>query len=189
MSIIEKVRAVEGVFRDVDLATASFQGHTGLYCKSGCARCCFKVDLEASALEFLPFAYYLYETGQIEEWLEKIRANESVYCVLLNPAPGVGACTSYPYRGLICRLFGYSARINKHGGRELVTCQVIKTEQAATYLTVQQAIAAGGVVPVMSYYYMQLHSIDADLARDFYPINQAIRRAIETVLHYYAYRV
>jgi hypothetical protein len=35
---------------------------------------------------------------------------------------------------------------------------------------------------------MQLHAIDIDLTRDFYPINKAIRKAIETVLHYYAYR-
>jgi len=26
------------------------------------------------------------------------------------------------------------------------------------------------------------------MAREFYPINKAIRKAIETVLHYYAYR-
>jgi len=40
----------------------------------------------------------------------------------------------------------------------------------------------------MSDYYMQLHGIDFDLAREFYPINTAIRKAIETVLQYYAYR-
>jgi hypothetical protein len=35
---------------------------------------------------------------------------------------------------------------------------------------------------------MQLHAIDFDLAQKFYPINQAIRHAIETILQYYAYR-
>jgi hypothetical protein len=43
-------------------------------------------------------------------------------------------------------------------------------------------------VPVMNQYYMQLHAIDGELARDFYPINKAIQKAIETVLQYYAYR-
>jgi len=35
---------------------------------------------------------------------------------------------------------------------------------------------------------MRLVAIDPQLARDFYPINTAIKLAIETVLHYYAYR-
>ena len=41
---------------------------------------------------------------------------------------------------------------------------------------------------MMNQYYMQLHAIDMDLTRDFYPINEAIKRAIETVLAWYAYR-
>ena len=43
-------------------------------------------------------------------------------------------------------------------------------------------------VPVMNQFYMQLHGIDFELTRDFYPINEAIKKAIETVLQYYAYR-
>jgi len=41
---------------------------------------------------------------------------------------------------------------------------------------------------VMSDYYMQLHSIDYLLTKEFYPINEAMKKAIETVLHHYAYR-
>jgi len=41
---------------------------------------------------------------------------------------------------------------------------------------------------MMNQYYMQLHAIDMDLTREFYPINEAIKRAIEVVLSYYAYR-
>jgi hypothetical protein len=40
----------------------------------------------------------------------------------------------------------------------------------------------------MNQYYMQLHGIDFELTRDFYPINKAIEKAIETVLGYFAYR-
>ncbi len=43
-------------------------------------------------------------------------------------------------------------------------------------------------VPVMNEYYMQLASIDFEMAREYYPINKAIRKAIEMVLHFYAYR-
>jgi hypothetical protein len=43
-------------------------------------------------------------------------------------------------------------------------------------------------VPVMNQFYMQLHSIDFDLTKDYYPINEAIKRAIQVVLQYFAYR-
>ncbi|MEJ0055716.1 MAG: hypothetical protein WDN75_08745 [Bacteroidota bacterium] len=71
---------------------------------------------------------------------------------------------------------------------ELVTCSIIKTEQYVAYNEAEKKIETGGEVPVMSDYYMQLHGIDYQLTKDFYPINEAIRKAIETVLHYYAYR-
>ena len=85
-------------------------------------------------------------------------------------------------------MFGYSARTNKYGDKELVTCQIIKTEQAEAYQNTVAKIGEGEEVPVMNQFYMQLHGIDFELTRDFYPINQAIKRAIETVMHYYAYR-
>lgn len=189
LSIIEKVRAVEGVFLELDAAVSSFQNWSGLHCKSGCGKCCFKPDIEASVLEFLPLAHFLYQNGLADAWLDKLGSSDQEICHVLNPAQaGVGLCSEYTHRGLICRLFGYSARTNKYGKKELITCQIIKAEQNTGFEKAQEMINTGGTVPVMNQYYMQLHAIDADLARDFYPVNQAIRRALETVLHYYAYR-
>lgn len=42
--------------------------------------------------------------------------------------------------------------------------------------------------PVISHYYQQLRSIDAELGQNSLPINKAIAQAIRTVLAYYAYR-
>jgi len=184
----EKVQAVEEVFRKLDQEIAAFQSWSTLHCKSGCGKCCFKPDIEATALEFLPFAHYLYEKDLAFEWLNNLKSASS-HCLILNPTQGgVGLCSEYPYRGLICRLFGFSARTNKYGKKEVVTCQIIKTEQADAYQTAKEKVENNGTVPIMSQYYMQLHAIDPELARDFYPVNEAIKRAIETVLHYYAYR-
>lgn len=189
MELEEKVKAVEGVFEKLDAEISKFQSTSGLHCKFGCGKCCFKADIEATVLEFLPFALYLHKQHKTEGWFEKLKATSSEICLILNPTQaGAGLCSQYPHRGLICRLFGYSARVNKYEKRELVTCQVIKTEQASAYQSTVQEIEAGMEVPVMSQYYMQLHAIDGDLTRDFYPINMAIRKAIETVLHYYSYR-
>ena len=49
-------------------------------------------------------------------------------------------------------------------------------------------MALGLPVPIVSQYYRQLAAIDAELARPEYPINVAIRRALEGVMHYYSYR-
>jgi Fe-S-cluster containining protein len=189
VNLPEKVQATEEVFKKLDEEISSFQSWSGLHCKFGCGKCCFKPDIEATILEFLPFAYYLHLEGKAYDWLEKLKTTDSSICLILNPTQsGAGLCTEYQHRGLICRLFGYSARTNKYAERELVTCQIIKTEQTENYEKAVDKIAKGNDVPMMNQYYMQLHAIDSDLTRDFYPINIAIRKAIETVLHYYAYR-
>jgi uncharacterized protein len=185
----EKITAVEEVLKKLDQEIASFQSRSHLHCAFGCGKCCFKPDIEATILEFLPFAHHLYKEGKAMEWFEKLKSEDSSVCLILNPAQGgTGLCSEYPHRGLICRLFGYSARTNKYGERELITCQIIKTEQSENYEKAVALISSGSEVPMMNQYYMQLHGIDIELTRDFYPINEAIRRAIEKVLSYYAYR-
>ena len=112
----EKVNAVESVFRKLDEEIAQFQANTTLHCKAGCGKCCFKPDIEATILEFLPFALHLYQEGKAEVWHEKLKTSTADVCMILNPAQGgTGLCFDYNYRGLICRLFGYSARTTKYG--------------------------------------------------------------------------
>lgn len=189
MTLLEKVGAVEKLFHELDAEIAQFQSTSSLHCKLGCGKCCFKPDIEATILEFLPFAHYLYQQDHALDWLGKLEQTDSSICLILNPTQaGAGLCSEYPHRGLICRLFGYSARTNKYGKNELVTCQIIKTEQSKAYRSAEEKIEAGMEVPVMNQYYMQLHAIDGELATVYYPINEAIKKAIETVLHYYAYR-
>lgn len=184
----EKVKSVEAVFDKLDAEISKFQATTSLHCQWGCGKCCFKPDIEATVLEFLPFALHLYRSNEAEDWLARLQTDADV-CLILSPTQGgAGLCSQYKHRGLICRLFGYSARTNKYGKRELVTCQIIKTEQATAFAEAERKIDVGLDVPVMNEFYMQLASIDFDLSRDFFPINAAIRKAIETVLHYYAYR-
>jgi len=190
VSLPEKVNAVERVFSELDQSIAAFQQWSTLSCKLGCGKCCFKPDIEATVLEFLPLAYHLYQDGKAEIWLERLKLMGGDLCAVLNPRQidSAGLCSEYIYRGLICRLFGYSARINKYNQKQLVTCQIIKEEKKEAYELASERINASAEVPVTSHYYLQLHSIDPDLGREFYPINVAIRQALETVLHYYAYR-
>jgi Fe-S-cluster containining protein len=189
MHLEEKVNAVKQVFENLDQQISDFQSATSLHCKWGCGKCCFKPDIEATILEFLPFAFHLHQIGRAEEWLDRLNGSDSSICLILNPTQAsAGLCSEYEHRGLICRLFGYSARTNKYGKKELVTCQIIKTEQLEAYEKTAIQIDEGLPVPVMNQFYMQLHGIDFELTKDFYPINEAIKRAVETVLQYYAYR-
>jgi uncharacterized protein len=188
MRMEETVAAVNQVFENLDQQIATFQGATSLHCKPGCGKCCFKPDIEATVLEFLPFALHLYKQNLANQWLDKLDSIESSMCLLLNPIrEGSGLCTEYTYRGLICRLFGYSARTTKYAKKELVTCSVIKTEQTAAYAETILKVEAGLDVPTMNQYYMQLQCIDYNLTAKYYPINEAIKQAIETVMQYYSY--
>jgi hypothetical protein len=189
MLLEEKIQAVEEVFRKLDEEIAGFQSWSSLHCKFVFGKCFFKPDIEATILEFLPFAYHLHKNNLAFDWLERLKTTDASLCMILNPTQnGAGLCSEYAYRGMICRLFGYSARTNKYGKPELVTCQIIKTEQVDDYQHTVEKIGSGTQIPIMSNYYMQLHAIDFELTREFFPINEAIKRSIETILHYFAYR-
>ena len=189
MSLRQKVQAIEESYSLLQHEMSVFQGWSGITCKSGCGKCCTKPDIEATVAEFLPLAHHIYLQNQWEEWLTKLTERQDPVCLFFNPGQaGSGLCSQYAYRGLICRLFGFSARTNKYAQREFVSCQIIKTEKSIEYTAAAEKVREGHPISVMNQHYMRLLSIDPDLGRDFYPINEAIRRAIETVLHYYAYR-
>jgi Fe-S-cluster containining protein len=185
MAIKEKVRQIEEVFAALDDDIALFQKQTGLGCISGCGACCKKPDIEATVLEFLPLAYHLYINNRDVEVLEKLeQSNNQPPCTFfstLMPGNQTGLCTIYLHRGLICRLFGFSATKDKEGRPVLATCKIIKTELSEKYNAAVTSIDEGAFVPVMNQYYMKLLSIDHELGNSFYPINEAIKLAIEKV--------
>jgi Fe-S-cluster containining protein len=185
---IEKLAAeTSALFKELDLEIEQFQKHTGLHCKFGCGKCCLKPDIEAAILEFIPFALQVYREGNAVRWLEKISSGGSICVILDEHQPGQGHCSQYLYRGLICRLFGYSARRNKYDKKELVTCQIIKSESVEQFNRASDQINTSLEVPMITDYYARLKSIDPDLGSIFKPVNQTIRSAIELVENYMAY--
>lgn len=185
MSIKDKVRQVEKVFEELDEDISRFQNETGLGCIKGCGLCCKKPDIEATVLEFLPLAYHLFKAKRDIEVLEKLEnTNNEPPCTFFStvlPGQQTGLCTIYLHRGLICRLFGFSATKDKEGKPVLATCKIIKTELSAHYHAAVESIDQGGFVPVMNQYYMKLLAIDHELGNRFYPINEAIKIAVEKV--------
>ena len=70
----------------------------------------------------------------------------------------------------------------------MATCKIIKENQLENFNNTEEAISKGLYVPIFTDYYMQLSQIDYRLATTMLPINDALKIAIEEVLHYYAYR-
>ncbi|NKI27329.1 YkgJ family cysteine cluster protein [Arenibacter sp. 6A1] len=192
MSIERKVKEIERLFGRLEEDIATFQSESSLSCKAGCGKCCNHPEINASPLEFLPWAFHLFLNGDPLAVLEELNAGKSAVCHLYKPVSVIekenGSCSEYKYRGLICRLFGYGASRDKLGELRLVTCKIIKENQKESFEKTVEAMKKGLYVPIFTDYYMHLNQIDFRLGNTIVPINKAMKIAIEEVLHYYAYR-
>lgn len=190
MTIELKVKLVENLFHQLEKESSNFQQASGINCVSGCGKCCTYPNIEASPLEFLPWAFHMFISGKAEEMLTMLNGTHTLPCFLFTPVSLVdkGHCASYKYRGLICRLFGFAASRDKYGSLRLATCKIIKEGQADNFRTTAEAITKGMYVPIFTDYYMQLNQIDFQMGNKILPVNKALKMALEEVLHYYAYR-
>lgn len=192
MSIENRVRLVEELYRNLDLEISQFQKETNLGCVSGCGKCCTKPDIDASPLEFLPWAFQLFLNGEAENVLKELSIKQNPICHIYRPLSIIensfGSCGDYQYRGLICRLFGYGATKDKYGALRLATCKIIKEGQQENFEKSTELINKGLPVPIFTDYYMNLSQIDFKLGNIILPINKALKQAIEEVLQYYSYR-
>ena len=192
MAIEHKVRQVEELFDRLEIEITAFKSETHLFCNVGCGKCCSTPDIDASPLEFLPWAFHLFLNGKAEEMLLELSKASNSNCLIYRPLSLLeqhnGSCSNYRYRGLICRLFGYAASRDKYGKLRLAACKIIKDEQSQNFNAAEEAIRNGLYVLVFTDYYMQLAQIDYRMGTTLLPINQALKIAIEEVLQYYAYR-
>lgn len=184
----QKVKAVQRVYEKLDQDIALLQKNTGLHCLKGCGECCKKPQIEATPIEFLPLALFWLDEGTIHSHLEELtKKKDDPLCYVFRPhltAFG-GLCNAYLHRGLICRLFGFTARVNKNEEKELVTCKFIKEDQAEAVISAHHNFLQD--LPVMRNYYSRMANID-DRLNSFMPMRHAMIQAVEYTLGYYAYR-
>ena len=186
------IEEVEKVFSELDDHLKSSASQSGLNCPQFCGMCCRKKDIEASPIEFMPLAAWLYRTGKIDEFLERLDHPEHPWCACFDPHAserGEWGCQYYEHRGLICRLFGFGYRLNREEKPVLVTCKIMKTTRAeAVAKAAELAALHPEEMPIFSNYFMKLLAIDPDLAVPQMPINEAIRTAIEKLYFYFLVR-
>jgi len=180
----ELAKSVEGVFEGLEGEMEAFKAGCSLGCPPGCGACCTFPDIEATVLEFLPLAMALADTGKAESILEELQHRSDARCVFFQAleGDGQGFCGCYPHRGMICRLFGFSALRTKEGKLRLAACRVLKTGEPARIQEGQRRLESGVPIPVMPDYAQRLMLLDLGLGTEHLPINLAIRKAIERVL-------
>lgn len=191
MSIISKVRLIEHLFGQLDKEINTFRLKTNLDCVSGCGKCCNNPDIEASPLEFLPWSFQVFVSGKAEDILQQLNNLNETGCFLYSHLSiidnNIGNCSDYYHRGLICRLFGNAAHINKYGNPELITCKIIKENNPEKIKQISSDIIGNRYIPVLTDYYMKLSQIDFKLGNIIVPINLAMKISLEEVLNYYSY--
>ena len=192
MNLFDKAQAVEELFMELELQSKKFHAEAGMGCISGCGFCCSNPEVPASALEFLPLAFDLYEKGVAEELAAQLAADNSKgVCVVYRAQSddlSKGFCGNYAKRGLICRIFGASARKNnKTNLKELITCKLLKSERPEAFQEVSTRINADLDIPLATAYYTRLKDVDEALSA-LHPVNEAILLALELVLRYQYYQ-
>jgi len=188
--MLDKIRKVERVFKQLDKETEKFGKQSNLKCLTNCNLCCLKKDLEANVLEFLPLANYLVKNNLHEAALDLLESNPE-HCISLSKSqvPGQTAgCANYDHRGMICRLFGFSGIKDKNSKLADYTCSHMKNEYPDEFKTASERINSGMKIPLVTDFYYQIYFIDSNLANDYNPINVSIRKAIEKVAYYYENR-
>ncbi len=182
------IQAVTGLYADIDNQVDSFCQHSGLSCKSGCGACCENPHIETTVTEVMPLAFHVLSTGKADETAVAIESPQiQGRCVFYQPDPAIphhGRCGIYAHRPGICRLFGFSAKKDKHGRKQMVTCPTIKTMHADTFKASTESINAGMPVPLVNEYGMKVISLDPVRGSKLMPINQAVRQAIERLSFY-----
>jgi Fe-S-cluster containining protein len=189
MNLAEKSQAVSILFDQLGEEAKQYASESGLGCVSGCGACCANPEVSASPLEFLPLAFDnkgLSDT--ILSFLDSEEESKSCIVYRAHSSDGKnGYCTNYANRGLICRLFAASARKNKYGAKDLIICKILKTEKAQQFTEASERINSDLEIPMASKFYQMIEEIDSSLAQH-YPINTAIRLALESVLRFKFYQ-
>ena len=188
MDIVHKVIAVKRIFRNFSAEENKFLRKVKISCLPGCRYCCTNPDLMAYPLEFFPYAWHLYEEVRAEEIYHSLEQTDCNLCILYNPVQPQGGCMEYTYRGLICRLFGFSRTTGRNNESRLFTCRIIKNNYIHLFDRIKNDPGMVDKAPLTTEYYSLLRAIDPMGCNELLPINSAIQKAIEAVGLYFLYR-
>jgi Fe-S-cluster containining protein len=172
------------VYRCLDGAVAGFSARSHLSCAQGCGHCCTSEKVEATVLECIPLAFELFRTFQAEliiKRLEKIADDKR--CILYRQdfsEAGLGGCTQYRYRVVVCRLFGFAGNRNRDGIRQLAVCRVMKNQPGSATITIDLD-DPDYPMPLFAEAGMLITTLHQAMGTRRLPINSALLEALQKV--------
>lgn len=181
--LIHLAQQVQSVFHDASQMAEQYGQKSGLTCPPTCGQCCDNPSIEATVLEFLPFAIACWEDGTFFRWHQKLLDYSDMYCPFFvkHPEPGLqGRCTQYQWRPSLCRLFGFAARRDKTGEYHHVACNIHKEYQESSLLKAR-ILCQEQAAPTFQEFALQLMTLDPTLGVTRKPIYRALREAFEYV--------
>jgi Fe-S-cluster containining protein len=171
------------LFSRLDAETEAFAAASGLRCPDGCGACCESPNVYSTAVELEPLARALVAEGRAEAALEQAAERGPGMCIFYaSHGPGLGRCTVYELRPMICRLFGFAAVRNKRAEPELAGCRVHKATQPEAMAQANALVRSGFPVALMSAWQQQAAELGTSATGALVPINQAIAEALERAL-------
>jgi Fe-S-cluster containining protein len=178
--------AVRALYRRLGRRIASFRRASGLGCPPGCGECCLSPEVEATVLEMLPLVLDLRRRGLLDSTLGRLGPAEPPRpCLFYSPAPlGVfgGHCSVYPWRPLLCRLFGFASVADPGGRPELAVCGRMRAAIPDRTRAAAAAVLAGRLrAPLMRDWSLVAYRLDPALGANPLPINSALKQALERV--------
>lgn len=186
-SSFQNLHELSTIYRELDTTIADFKGATQLACLNGCRNCCNTPadNIEVSVFEMLPLSIHLWQRGEGEYWLQRLsETRPEDPCVLYVSSPSVkreGGCSHYEWRPLLCRLFGFSAIMDKQGRPVVALCKEIKKLAPDWEEKTQGLIDRGLKVPVNSHFAEKVSFLNPFYGQKLHPINEAFRLALEVV--------
>jgi Fe-S-cluster containining protein len=173
------------VYQEVDTQILLFKDAARIECLKGCQECCHSARyVEVSPFEMLPLGIHLWKKGGAEAILKQLEeVDPEGPCILLNrnPSPFSGGCGYYPFRPLLCRLFGFSAVLDKYGTPKIALCKSLKQLNPGIADRINEMIQKGLQVPILSQYSRRVAFIHPRLGQVRHSLNFSLKQALEII--------
>jgi Fe-S-cluster containining protein len=164
-----------------------FQEKSNLPCPTGCGKCCFKSDIYCTPIELLPMALDLLERKIAKEMYEKCLEHSADHCLFMlvsDREKGLGKCTEYIYRPLVCRTFGVAGKHDKNNKVAFSVCTTLREKHPESYDQLINSDLKNEKIPFINNSKNKLFSFDPSFMEKELPINQALAVILNKVIFY-----
>lgn len=173
------------VFREyiaIEKSIRSAMRASDIGCPDRCGACCYSKGIETTVLELFPLMMHVLRSGKLDYVVERLNCRTELDpCVFFESWPEGernGFCTVYRFRPLVCRMFGFSARLRKDGAREAQVCRIVRQRDPED-VSRFEALCRNATVPDMASCFMRIAGLDPQRGYRLMPFHDALRETID----------